>query len=264
MKCKICGVEADTFGSAVIRGRHTIRYFVCPDCRFVQTEPPHWLAEAYSQPITSSDVGYVSRNLHLARITRALIRAACNSNGRFVDYGGGYGLFVRLMRDSGFDFYRADKYCPNLFCGGFEAGESGSKKFDLLTAFEVFEHLEHPLAEIQTMLEYSDNVFFSTELIADPPPPPDQWWYYGTDHGQHISLYSKRALQVLADKFNLQLRTNGRNLHWLGKNPPSRLAFNLFSRSKIAAMLDAFCRRDSLMPSDHQKILRDLNRHFTP
>ena len=42
------------------------------------------------------------------------------SNGSIVDYGGGYGLLVRLMRNSGFDFYRYDPYCANFFAKGFE------------------------------------------------------------------------------------------------------------------------------------------------
>ncbi len=38
----------------------------------------------------------------------------------FLDYAGGYGVFTRLMRDIGFDFYWHDPYTQNLFANGFE------------------------------------------------------------------------------------------------------------------------------------------------
>ncbi len=50
-------------------------------------------------------------------------------------------MFVRLMRDNGFDFYRSDRQCENLFAKGFEASLDVSPSYELLTAFEVFEHL---------------------------------------------------------------------------------------------------------------------------
>jgi hypothetical protein len=43
-----------------------------------------------------------------------------DANNRFIDYGGGYGLFVRLMRDAGFDYYWFDKFCDNVLSKGFE------------------------------------------------------------------------------------------------------------------------------------------------
>jgi hypothetical protein len=50
---------------------------------------------------------------------------------------GGYGMFVRLMRDGGFDFHREDPLCDNLFAQGFDRQDDGT--FELVTAFEVFE-----------------------------------------------------------------------------------------------------------------------------
>jgi hypothetical protein len=81
-----------------------ISYFRCNSCGFIQTEEPFWLDEAYVDVINLSDVGYVSRNIHLARITGAILRMFYNADGQFVDFGGGHGLLVRFMRDAGFVF----------------------------------------------------------------------------------------------------------------------------------------------------------------
>jgi len=88
-----------------------------------------------------------------------------------LDYAGGYGVFVRLMRDIGFDFYWQDKYTENLFVRGFEYDEK--KRFDFLTSFKSFEHFDQPLQEIENMLSFSDNILFSTLLYGKNIPQSD-------------------------------------------------------------------------------------------
>jgi hypothetical protein len=58
-----------------------------------------------------------------------------------MDFGGGYGMFVRLMRDLGFDLYWQDKSCKHLFAAELEVREVPSRKSEFLTTFDVFEHL---------------------------------------------------------------------------------------------------------------------------
>jgi hypothetical protein len=87
---------------------------------------------------------------------------------------------------------------------------SENQKYEVLTAFEVFEHLNNPLEEIDKMLKYSDSILFSTELFPSTAPKPGHWWYYGLDHGQHIAIYSKKSLEMLAAKRALNLYTNGK------------------------------------------------------
>src|ERR1041384_1734806 len=144
--CKICGGVAPPFAEALVLNRHRVRYFRCGTCGFVQTEEPYWLPEAYQEAVSALDVGAVSRNLRLAPIAQALIHRLFERSGPFIGCGGATGLFVRLMRDAGFDFWWLDKFATNLFAKGFEAGPN---RFELLTAFEVFEHLDQPVAEVE-------------------------------------------------------------------------------------------------------------------
>lgn len=55
------------------------------------------------------------------------------------------------------------------------------------------------------MLQLSNTIIFSTEILPKPVPKPDDWWYYAFEHGQHISFYLLRTLNYLADKFDLNL-----------------------------------------------------------
>src|ERR1017187_3028144 len=173
--CKICSRASAPFDTETILGRYKVQYFRCPECGLIETEDPYWLSEAYSEAIAQSDIGLVGRNVSLSHPTKLIISTLFRASGRFVDYGGGYGLFVRLMRDAGFDFYRYDKFCSNLFAKGFDVAPTDDKGFELLTAFEVFEHLPDPLGGLDAMLALSTNILFTTCLIPlkDPPRPKD-------------------------------------------------------------------------------------------
>lgn len=140
--------------------------------------------------------------------------------------GGGTGMFVRLMRDVGFETYWQDKYCQNIFAKAFEYKE---QQIDLITNFEVFEHMLDPLNEIETIAKISKNILFTTELI--PCDIPDKsWYYYGFEHGQHISFYSLKTLQYIANKLNLYLVSDNHSIHLFTEYPYSNIKFKLMCK----------------------------------
>src|SRR5438270_8525635 len=67
--CCVCETATGFFVTGLILDKYSVRFFRCPNCGFIQTENPHWLQEAYATPIVTSDVGYVSRNLAMWRMT---------------------------------------------------------------------------------------------------------------------------------------------------------------------------------------------------
>jgi len=254
MNCKICKSTSALFGEAKILNKYLVCYFRCEGCGFIQTENPYWLDEAYSEAITKSDIGLIGRNLQMVSLTRKLILTCLDPKGKFIDYGGGYGIFTRLMRDQGLDFYRHDPICKNLFANGFDA--SPNINYTLLTAWEVFEHLENPLADIEEMLSYSHNLFFSTRLLPSSPPPLHDWWYYGLEHGQHISFYSNRTLQTIAEKFNLKLRYSNGWMHLISDSDINSTLLRLVFSSRLSLVRRLFAKPQpaSLLEQDYQKI----------
>jgi len=261
MICKICTSDAEAFSKAEILNKYSIQYFKCPECGFIQTEEPYWLEEAYSEVINRSDIGLLARNLDLSKSTRSILKFIFNSNGKYIDYGAGYGVFVRLMRDYGFDFYWTDKFSDNLFAKDFEADLT--KKYDVLTAFEVFEHLVNPCEEMETMLKYSDNILFSTFLVPSNNPKPGEWWYYATDHGQHVALYSKKSLEFLARKFNLNFYTNGKNIHLFSRKAKNDFLFRLITFPYAAKIISPLAGKKSLLDEDYRMILSRLKNSNT-
>ena len=69
-----------------------------------------------------------------------------------IDFGGGDGLFCRIMRDYKFDCNTYDKYSKNTYSKGFD--NINIKNVDLLTSFEVIEHFEDPAEEFIKIFDF--------------------------------------------------------------------------------------------------------------
>ena len=223
--CRICGQPVAEWATATILGRHPIRYDRCQSCGLVQTEAPYWLDEAYATAITTSDIGLVGRNLAQAGVTEAVILGLCDPKQHFLDYGGGYGLFVRLMRDRGFQFFRQDPFCQNLFAAQFDAPVEPARPYELVTAFEVLEHLTDPVPVLDQLLQTGRSVLCSTRLLPSPAPKPGSWWYYGLEHGQHVALYTRSALNAIAHRLGVRVASDNRSLHLFTRQPVSETWF---------------------------------------
>lgn len=207
--CKICNSKTIKIFNKKILGKYDIFYFKCSKCGFIQTENPYWLEESYSSAITSLDIGLVNRNIQYSAIIEDVLYEYFNKNDKFLDFAGGYGMFTRIMRDKGFDFYHEDKHCENLFAKYFEINDlkNEDKKFELVTAFELMEHVENPFKELDYIFSMTNSFLFSTELV--PAENIENWWYLGTEHGQHISFYTKKCIREIAKKYNKNYYTNG-------------------------------------------------------
>lgn len=217
MNCLVCGSQAHPHWKLKVLEKYDVQYYLCQNCGLIFTEKPYWLEEAYKKPINDSDTGLVKRNLMLSRKTSWILKYALSGRGPFLDYSGGYGLFVRLMRDKGFDFFWEDPYTKNLFAQGFERNKlSPHTKFQMTTAFEVIEHVENPEKLLRDLLGTSDHILMSTEVV--PQGVTNDWHYLGTEHGQHIIFYTRKSLRILAEKLNLHLVSLGQ-LHFFSKSP---------------------------------------------
>jgi hypothetical protein len=258
MNCKICKHKVDNLFKTKVLGKYDVQYFRCKNCEFIFTEEPYWLREAYNQAINIFDTGILERNIYFRKMVSILIYFFFNRQSLFLDYAGGYGIFTRLMRDVGFDFYWHDPYCENILAKGFEYNPAKINNIQLLTAFEVFEHLINPIDEIEKMLKLSRNIAFSTELIPNPLPKPDEWWYYAFEHGQHISFYSKKTLLTLANEFNLNLH-NYKNLFLFTNNKLNNGMFNsIMSFNKVGLFMYVKKVLKSKTMEDHFKLKKEF------
>ena len=256
VRCGICAGSSRSFAETLVLKRYPCA--LLPGAKPVASsrrKNRSGLEEAYREAITAEDVGLVRRNLRIAAVSRLLLKLFFDPKGKCIDYGGGYGLFTRLMRDAGYDFRRIDPHCENIFARGFEA-TTADAPFELLTAFEVFEHLTDPLAGVADMLRYSDSIFFTTELSAAAGTPAE-CPYYGPEHGQHVSFFTIRSLRILAGKHGLKLYSDGKFRHMLTPRRLPRALYAVASTHLVAAMLSPLTRRPSLVETDAAMIIAD-------
>ena len=253
-ECRVCCAASDPFGAATVLGKYHVEYFRCRDCQFLQTETPYWLDEAYRDAIISTDVGLIRRNERDARIVSRVLRYLYPDAQRCVDYGGGYGMFTRMMRDRGHDFAHYDPFCDNLFAAGLET-DLKSERFDVVTAFEVLEHLAEPHQDLSQLDAAADHWLVSTLTVPSPTPPLGQWWYYALEGGQHVALWSDRALQAVASQYQRHLVSTRGGLHLFSRRPVGRRWAAWLISGKLARVLDRWRRRRSLLARDYRRAL---------
>lgn len=261
MKCKICNHNTNSIFKTKVLNKYDVEYFKCSQCSFIQTENPYWLDESYSSAITQLDIGLIDRNYELSKKTSLIIDIFFNKRSNFIDFAGGYGMFVRLMRDKGFNFYRQDKYCKNIFAQHFDIIDTTIQRFELATAFEVFEHLADPMQEIDEILSYADSILFSTVLQPSENVGPNNWWYVSPEIGQHIALYHYDSIKKIAQIKGLHLYSDGKYLHLLTKKKMNATLFKVICHNKIANFLFfLFGKNDNSMVQQDYQYLKNKIR----
>lgn len=262
-ECPICQeFMQDSFATQVLN-KYTATYQVCNGCGFLRAYEPHWLEESYSRAIATADTGLMMRNISLASKLSSILYLVMGERGnaRYLDAAGGYGILTRLMRDFGFDFYWADKYCDNLVATGFEYSKDiGVCK--VVTAIEVMEHLTDPVSFIKETFGFSgaSSLIFTTELYEGEPPSPDSWWYYAFATGQHIGFFQRKTFEVIAKKLDLHfVSTNG--IHVLSRNHINQRLLALATNRFVSLLAPIWIRRKlgSKTKSDYQLMLQNIS-----
>jgi len=260
MSCPICTRPMKVAFAATVLRKYTAKYEVCNACGFLRVQEPNWLEEAYSSAIVAADTGIVERNFSFARKVAGFLYwvKGERGDGLYLDAAGGYGLFTRLMRDMGFNFYWADKYCTNVIAPGFEYSlDQGICK--AVTAIEVLEHLVDPVAFIQDTLSTTgaQTLLFTTELYQGAPPKPVDWWYYTFETGQHISFFQRRTLEAMGRRLGLKF-SSANGLHLFSTTPVNENLLKFATGRLSSGLSPLWIRRGlgSKAVSDHLLMMK--------
>jgi 2-polyprenyl-3-methyl-5-hydroxy-6-metoxy-1,4-benzoquinol methylase len=264
-KCKICSSNTNKIFTKSILNKYNVDYHKCENCGFIQTDEPFWLNEAYLNVITSLDLGILGRNIFLSNEVEKIVNICFNESKIFIDYAGGYGIFTRMMRDKGFNFYHHDIHCENLFAKHFEIIDSGVNYFDLVTAFEVLEHFSKPLEEIEKIFKLGNNFIFTTEII--PENFNSDWMYIAPETGQHVSFYTHKSLKIVAEKFGFNVYSKNDFIHIFTKkgltynqlNFDEKIKSNFFGLVKKKKSTNLLIKRESLLQRDYDYVKNILN-----
>lgn len=206
-RCRLCTGPTKHLWNHMILGKYDVAYFECEECGSAQTDTPYWLDEAYADPGTGFDTGACQRSVDSAlAMSTALELIGFTRDDECLDYGAGTGIYARMMRDRGWNYFAHEKYAFPYYMDKFRA-QAEDRKWGMISAFEVFEHLANPADTLDLILRSAkDYVFFTTELWERQG---HDWSYLSPLQGHHIFFYSAKALEMAARKYRYEVHNLG-------------------------------------------------------
>lgn len=244
LKCPVCGAPAalldvvdlnksceEANGRFLPLAGFPVYYALCADCGFCfAPELCKWTLEEFSARIYNDDYLKVDPD-YLETRPRHNVDSLVSLFGdayrgiRHLDYGGGHGLLSDLLRDAKWDSSSYDPFIDR------DKQPHDLGKFDLVTAYEVFEHVpdaQKLVADLAGLLCDDGVILFST-FVSDGNIALWQrltWWYAAPRNG-HISLYSRKSLELLAQREGFNFGSISPNFHsyWRSVPPWARHIF---------------------------------------
>lgn len=233
--CKICGAPSPLFGvvdfhKSCIEAQgqrlplsgHPIYYRRCTQCAFTFTTAfDTWDWETFRANIYNDQYIVVDPDFVELRPAgnAGLIANSfpdAKTSIKILDYGGGNGVLASRLRDAGFAASTYDPYSS--------FAEMPTEQFDLISCFEVLEHVPTPQKAVEIMvslIKQPGAILFST--LVQPKEFLSvglNWWYAGPRNG-HVSLFSIPALALLFKPYGMKVASFNDNLHLAyDKKPP--------------------------------------------
>lgn len=256
--CRLCNATTSVRFVKRVLGKHDVEFQYCRDCDSMQTEEPYWLAESYGSETRPLDVNAATRAVTWQRLLHDAVRALKpDGNGKLIDWGAGDGLLVRLLRDVGVDAYYDDPLATNHYAIGFEVDQMQGSA-DIVTAFEVWEHLSKPAEEIANMLAGDPLVHIATTDLFTGQDK--SWRYFNVLTGRHVFFYSPRAVEMIAADHGYRATTVAdKRLFFYKPDVPAKVIQKiervLTDRgSRLWAALFALKRKPSLAGADRDRL----------
>jgi len=159
LKCIICGDERPvkrlkSFGGALVK---------CTECGLVFRNPmpsyetiKGFYEESYSNIFYEEKIKTHRKESFLHFLANAIKR---KGGGRLLDVGCGYGVFLNLAKDKGWEVYGVEpsidacQYTQNklglsVFCGELKEASFPKDHFDVVTLWNVLDHTINPLEQL--------------------------------------------------------------------------------------------------------------------
>lgn len=229
--CKICAAKTSLFDVIDIERQCSLKsaypdglsgipiyYHKCSKCNFIYTHffdgfvDENWSEYIYNNEYMRIDPDYAGkRAFQNKNLVKAAVKSWWSSKDIGLDYGGGIGGLSDALNLEGIKYESFDPF-------GRDAKNRLDKKYSIISAFEVMEHLTSPLHTFDAMVKMLNQerglLLVSTQLTS-PAMKSGQLinsWYAAPRNG-HISLFSIETMNYLANKYKLDYKRIGRGLH---------------------------------------------------
>jgi len=219
----------------LVKNGYTI--YRCPSCSLGQTDLHKdynkFVASNYTKgyytgdPTRSAYADYKADKPFIVKNMRQFLAHVkkYKPQGRLLDVGCALGFFVELAQNNGYDAYGFD---PSSYAvheakqltgpekikhGTIDAVSYPKKSFDVITMFDVFEHLGDPgrdIAKLKTFLKDDGIMVVATGNTASVMAKimKRRWTFYIPP--QHLYFFNKHTMSLLLSKYGLQI------IEWFG------------------------------------------------
>jgi len=197
------------------------RILKCLNCGLVYNEsrhPPEEILNMYSEVKDETYLENLDSRFQTFRHNFKKVRRYLPSSGRLLDIGSYCGVSLKVARELGFEplgvepskwavQYCRDNLDENIIQGTLKDLPSEADSFDVITMWDVLEHMTHPideLVEVKSRLK-PDGVFvFSTLYLNSwyPKILKDRWpWYMD----MHLFYFTLDSLSQMLKKTGFEL-----------------------------------------------------------
>jgi len=238
LSCPICGgacslLDTVDFNRTCEDGRGrvlepsgvAVDYVMCHGCGFsFAPEFARWTPDDFAERIYNAKYALIDPDYQDKR-PRANAAVLLSMFGdsvrgiRHLDYGGGNGVMSAVLREAG---WKSVSYDP-FGAGHVTISELGS--FQLVTAFEVFEHVadvRRLMEDLRGLLATDGMILFSTMLSDGHIAFNERLaWWYATPRNGHISLFSRESLGRLGQQYGWNFGSLSEGTHIFCASLPS-------------------------------------------
>lgn len=192
-------------------------YYECSACDFLFTpaldDADHTkiYGDWYWENEEEDWYGRTGQSFRLVTLANELLQRSAGEL-EILDFGCGTGAFLDTGRNSlQLDVWGTDINPPKFGAEWFLT-DLGDRRFDVILACEVIEHLPDPRGTFEMLRQHLKprGVIAFQTATWDPKELDRDWWYLGPSNG-HISLYADRSLSRLFEAMGGEDRRMWRN-----------------------------------------------------
>jgi len=271
MKCYLCNSSSFNLIKKGVRDNNDLSVLSCNNCGLVSLDSFNHIDENFyensNMHSTKVDISNWLKETEKDDNRRYLYLLEKIKNKKILDFGAGNGGFLFKAKEVANDVFGIE---PEMQFKSFfkknklnilnSLDELKSKKFDLITAFHVFEHLKEPLKILNDLMPH---VSEKGEIIIEVPNCDDALLsYFNSDAfsnftywSQHLFLFNEKTLTDLVKKANYKINYINQvqryplsnHLYWLSKALPNgQSKYSIFNNEKLNVEYEKVLKKEKI------------------
>jgi 2-polyprenyl-3-methyl-5-hydroxy-6-metoxy-1,4-benzoquinol methylase len=202
--------STEVFYERLVRCRHCGLIYISPRPRRELIVSGYLSAE--DEKYVSQEKGRISTFRNCLKIIERLL-----PSGRLLDIGAAAGMFVKVARDAGYEAYGVEpslwmsnfaksRYGVTVFPGILEDAKLDDASFDIVTMWDVLEHVPDPMStlkEVRRILKPGGFLIVNYPRIDDPLAKifGRKWWFLLS---VHLFYFTPETLSAYMEKIGFE------------------------------------------------------------